>query len=73
MNTWKLQSHRSHSNRYMSKQQKHPGGWGHAGGMHRHRTNCNKCHQVPLEKLTWVNAARNKTGAAPIPNVMPHK
>lgn len=50
-NTWKLQSHRSHSNRYLSEQQKHPGGWGHAGGMHRHRTNCSKCRQVPLEKL----------------------
>uniref|UniRef100_A0A4X1T138 Large ribosomal subunit protein uL15 n=1 Tax=Sus scrofa TaxID=9823 RepID=A0A4X1T138_PIG len=53
--TWKLGGHMSHGHGCISKHQKHPGVWGNAGGI----------------KQTWVNAAKNKSGAAPITDGVP--
>nr|XP_045045579.2 60S ribosomal protein L27a-like [Desmodus rotundus] len=97
--TQKLRGHVSHSHGCFSKHRKRPGARGHAGGLHHHRVNFDKCHPghfgkvamrhdhlkrhqsfcptVNLDKLwasvseqTWVNAAKNKTGATPIIDVV---
>uniref|UniRef100_H0VAH7 Large ribosomal subunit protein uL15 n=1 Tax=Cavia porcellus TaxID=10141 RepID=H0VAH7_CAVPO len=61
--TRKLRGHESHSHGRICKPRKHPGGRGNAGGIF--------CPTVNLDKLeqTRVNAAKNKTGVAPIPDV----
>uniref|UniRef100_A0A8C8XSR2 Large ribosomal subunit protein uL15 n=1 Tax=Panthera leo TaxID=9689 RepID=A0A8C8XSR2_PANLE len=73
--TQKLQSHVSqghvsHGHRCIGKHRKHPGGRGNAGGMHHHRINFDKYHPGYFEKQKQVNAAKNKTGAAPIIDVV---
>ncbi|XP_053567869.1 60S ribosomal protein L27a-like [Bombina bombina] len=42
--TRKLRRHVSHGHGHISKQRKHPGGHGKAGGMHHHRINFDKFH-----------------------------
>uniref|UniRef100_A0A8D2CRB7 Large ribosomal subunit protein uL15 n=1 Tax=Sciurus vulgaris TaxID=55149 RepID=A0A8D2CRB7_SCIVU len=54
--TRKLRGHMSHGHGRIGKHRKHPGGRGNAGGMHHEQTR--------------VNAAKNKTGAAPIIDVV---
>uniref|UniRef100_A0A2K5PRM3 Large ribosomal subunit protein uL15 n=3 Tax=Primates TaxID=9443 RepID=A0A2K5PRM3_CEBIM len=72
--TRKLRGHVSHGHGRIGKHRKHPGGRGNAGGMHHHRINFDKyfCPTVNLDKFeqTRVNAAKNKTGAAPIIDVV---
>uniref|UniRef100_A0A2K6V6H7 Large ribosomal subunit protein uL15 n=1 Tax=Saimiri boliviensis boliviensis TaxID=39432 RepID=A0A2K6V6H7_SAIBB len=58
--TWKLRGHMSHGHSRIGKHRKHHGGHGTAGGMHYHL----KRNQI--SEQTLVNAAKNKTGAAPI-------
>uniref|UniRef100_A0A8C9PYU3 Large ribosomal subunit protein uL15 n=1 Tax=Spermophilus dauricus TaxID=99837 RepID=A0A8C9PYU3_SPEDA len=60
--TWKLLGHVSHGHCRIGKHRKHPGGQGNAGGIHHHRINFDKYHPV--------NAAKHKTGAAPIIDVV---
>uniref|UniRef100_A0A8C8X250 Large ribosomal subunit protein uL15 n=1 Tax=Panthera leo TaxID=9689 RepID=A0A8C8X250_PANLE len=57
--TRKLRGHVSHGHGHIGKHQKHPGGQGHAGGMHYDRINLDKYHpDIPM-------SAKNKTGASP--------
>uniref|UniRef100_A0A8I3PHB8 Large ribosomal subunit protein uL15 n=3 Tax=Canis lupus TaxID=9612 RepID=A0A8I3PHB8_CANLF len=66
--TRKLRGHVSHGHSRIGKHWKHPGGQGNAGGMHHHRINFDKYH--PVSEQTRVNATKNKTGAAPIIDVV---
>uniref|UniRef100_A0A8C0LTV3 Large ribosomal subunit protein uL15 n=3 Tax=Canis lupus TaxID=9612 RepID=A0A8C0LTV3_CANLF len=66
--TRKLWGHMSHGHGRIGKHWKHPRGQGNAGDVHHHRINFDKYH--PVSEQTQVNAAKNKTGAAPIINVM---
>ncbi|XP_057602767.1 60S ribosomal protein L27a-like [Hippopotamus amphibius kiboko] len=71
-NTDGVPHHRSNLDKY------HPGYFGKIGMRHHHlERNQSFCPPVSLDKLwtvvseqTWVNAAKNKTGAAPIIDVM---
>uniref|UniRef100_A0A4W2E6X2 Large ribosomal subunit protein uL15 n=1 Tax=Bos indicus x Bos taurus TaxID=30522 RepID=A0A4W2E6X2_BOBOX len=58
--TRKLRGHMSHGHSRISKHRKHPGGRGNAGG----------CIITGSTEQTRVNAAKNKTGAAPITDVV---
>uniref|UniRef100_A0A2K6T2A1 Large ribosomal subunit protein uL15 n=1 Tax=Saimiri boliviensis boliviensis TaxID=39432 RepID=A0A2K6T2A1_SAIBB len=60
--TQKLRGHVSHGHGPIGKHRKHPRDQGNAGGMHHHRINFAKYHPVM--------AAKNKTGAAPIIDVV---
>uniref|UniRef100_A0A8C0KC26 Large ribosomal subunit protein uL15 n=1 Tax=Canis lupus dingo TaxID=286419 RepID=A0A8C0KC26_CANLU len=64
--TRKLRGQVSHGHSRIGKHRKHPGGRGNAGGIHHHRINFDKYHPGYFGK---VNAAKNKTGAAPIIDV----
>uniref|UniRef100_A0A4W2FJ67 Large ribosomal subunit protein uL15 n=1 Tax=Bos indicus x Bos taurus TaxID=30522 RepID=A0A4W2FJ67_BOBOX len=61
--TQKLRGHVSHGHGCIGKHRKHPGGQGNAGGMHHHRINFDN-------EQSRVNAAKNKTGAAPVIDVV---
>uniref|UniRef100_A0A8C2N704 Large ribosomal subunit protein uL15 n=1 Tax=Cricetulus griseus TaxID=10029 RepID=A0A8C2N704_CRIGR len=67
--TQKLWGHMSHD--CIGKNCKHTGGFRNAGGMHHHRINFDKYHPGYFGKQARVNAAKNKTGAAPIIDVQP--
>uniref|UniRef100_A0A8C6E3N7 Large ribosomal subunit protein uL15 n=1 Tax=Moschus moschiferus TaxID=68415 RepID=A0A8C6E3N7_MOSMO len=58
--TLKLKGHMNHDH----------GCIGNAGGMRHHRINFDKYHPGYFGKQTQVNAAKNKTGAAPIIDVV---
>ncbi|KAH0513026.1 60S ribosomal protein L27a [Microtus ochrogaster] len=68
--TRKLRGHVSHGHGRIGKHRKHPGGHGNSGGMHHHRINFDKYHPGYFGKQTRVNAAKNKTGVAPIIDVL---
>uniref|UniRef100_A0A8C5Z137 Large ribosomal subunit protein uL15 n=1 Tax=Marmota marmota marmota TaxID=9994 RepID=A0A8C5Z137_MARMA len=68
--TQKLWGHVSHGHSRIGKHRKHPGGRGNAGGMHHQRINFDKYHLWESCEQTQVNAAKNKTGAAPIIDVV---
>uniref|UniRef100_A0A452TQV2 Large ribosomal subunit protein uL15 n=1 Tax=Ursus maritimus TaxID=29073 RepID=A0A452TQV2_URSMA len=69
--TQKLQGHVSHSHRCRDKYQKHPEDLGSACGMHHCRINLDKYHPGFFgNEQTRINAAQNKTGAAPMTDVV---
>ncbi|KAB1274583.1 60S ribosomal protein L27a [Camelus dromedarius] len=68
----KLRGHVSHNHNHIDKHRKHPGGQGNAGGMHHlGSTSTNVTWDTLGKEQTRVNAAKNKTGAAPVSDVVP--